>query len=247
MPVAATTTANIGRQSTIGFFAPQQSVYSTPLFHGYDFGFDVNAQCSVSSAADSLFPLDAFTAPVQQVSFQNSPDWYLPQTDSFELPAWNDPSMGEDFVLDSSLPIAAGASLGNDDFLGQSDVGSIGHMSQSHSVIDHQTHRAISTDQSSPSSSNPKSTSSPTHSSPNSPPSPKIQTPTSSSSTISRVEKRKLNTLAARRYRQKRVDQMSSLEAALKEVERERDALKVRVAKLEGETDILKSLLSKKN
>ncbi|KAK6598793.1 bZIP transcription factor [Botrytis cinerea] len=66
-------------------------------------------------------------------------------------------------------------------------------MSQSHSVIDHQTHRA------------------------------------------------------ARRYRQKRVDQMSSLEAALKEVERERDALKVRVAKLEGETDILKSLLSKKN
>jgi len=236
------------------------------LFHGYDFGFDVNAQCSVSSAADSLFPLDAFTAPVQQVSFQNYPDWYLPQTDSFELPAWNDPSMGEDFVLDSSLPIAAGASLGNDDFLGQSDVGSIGHMSQSHSVIDHQTHRgmfsfplltlynttnmfstAISTDQSSPSSSNPKSTSSPTHSSPNSPPSPKIQTPTSSSSTISRVEKRKLNTLAARRYRQKRVDQMSSLEAALKEVERERDALKVRVAKLEGETDILKSLLSKKN
>jgi len=52
--------------------------------------------------------------------------------------------------------------------------------------------------------------------------------------------------MAARRYRQKRVDQMSSLEAALKEVERERDALRVRVAKLEGETDILKSLLSKK-
>jgi hypothetical protein len=61
------------------------------------------------------------------------------------------------------------------------------------------------------------------------------------------VEKRKLNTLAARRYRQKRVDQMSSLESALKEVERERDALKVRVAKLEGETEILKQLLSKKN
>ncbi|EDN98610.1 predicted protein [Sclerotinia sclerotiorum 1980 UF-70] len=64
---------------------------------------------------------------------------------------------------------------------------------------------------------------------------------------MSRVEKRKLNTMAARRYRQKRVDQMSSLEAALREVERERDALKVRVAKLEGETDILKSLLSKKD
>jgi hypothetical protein len=40
---------------------------------------------------------------------------------------------------------------------------------------------------------------------------------------------------------------MSSLESALKEAERERDALKVRVAKLEGETEILKQLLSKKN
>ncbi|TGO72306.1 hypothetical protein BELL_0469g00030 [Botrytis elliptica] len=247
MPVTATTTATAGRQSTIGFYAPQQSVYSTQLFHEYDFGFDVNAQCSVSSAADSLFPLDAFTAPVQEVLFQNSPDWYLPQTDSFEFLTWNDPSIGGHLSLDSSFPIAAGASIGNDNFLGQSDVGSIDNMSQSHSFLDNQTHRAISTDQSSPTSSNPKSTSSPTHSSPPSPPSPKTQTPTSSSSTISRVEKRKLNTLAARRYRQKRVDQMSSLEAALKEVERERDALKVRVAKLEGETDILKSLLSKKN
>lgn len=171
----------------------------------------------------------------------------MPQTDSFEFLTWNDPSIGGDLSLDSSFPIAAGASIGNDNFLGQSDVGSIDNMSQSHSFLDNQTHRAISTDQSSPTSSNPKSTSSPTHSSPPSPPSPKTQTPTSSSSTVSRVEKRKLNTLAARRYRQKRVDQMSSLEAALKEVERERDALKVRVAKLEGETDILKSLLSKKN
>ncbi|KAF7854578.1 hypothetical protein EAF04_010387 [Stromatinia cepivora] len=120
-------------------------------------------------------------------------------------------------------------------------------MSQSHSFLDSQTHRAISTDQSSPPSPNPKSTTSQTHSSPPSPPSPKTQTPKSSSTTMSRVEKRKLNTLAARRYRQKRVDQMSSLEAALKEVERERDTLKVRVAKLEGETEILKSLLSKKD
>ncbi|KAF7891631.1 hypothetical protein EAF00_007933 [Botryotinia globosa] len=242
MPVTATTTATTGRQSTIGFYAPQQS-----LFHEYDFGFDVNAQCSVSSAADSLFPLDAFAAPIQQVPFQNSPDWFLPQTESFEFLTWIDPSIGEDLSLDSSLPIAAGASIGNDTFLGQSDVGSIDNMSQSHSFLDNQARRAVSTDQSSPTSSNPKSTSSPTHSSPPSPPSPKTQTPTSSSSTVSRVEKRKLNTLAARRYRQKRVDQMSSLQAALKEVERERDALKVRVAKLEGETDILKSLLSKKN
>ncbi|KAG4028332.1 hypothetical protein MFRU_022g00520 [Monilinia fructicola] len=120
-------------------------------------------------------------------------------------------------------------------------------MPQSHSFLDNQTHRAIPTDQSSPPSPNPKATTSQTQSSPPSPPSPNIETPKSSSTTMSRVEKRKLNTLAARRYRQKRVDQMSSLEAALKEVERERDALKVRVAKLEGETDILKSLLRKKD
>jgi len=73
------------------------------------------------------------------------------------------------------------------------------------------------------------------------------ETPRSStfdSSTIpSRVEKRKQNTLAARRYRQKRVDQMKQLEDALRETQIERDALKVRVARLEGETETLKQLL----
>ncbi|KAF2489100.1 hypothetical protein BU16DRAFT_427686, partial [Lophium mytilinum] len=59
----------------------------------------------------------------------------------------------------------------------------------------------------------------------------------------SRIEKRKQNTLAARRYRQKRVDQMKQLEDALRETERERDALKVRVARLEGETETLKNML----
>ncbi|OSS47549.1 hypothetical protein B5807_07246 [Epicoccum nigrum] len=41
-----------------------------------------------------------------------------------------------------------------------------------------------------------------------------------------KVEKRRANTLAARRYRQKRVDQMSGLEAELKEVKAERDEWK---------------------
>ncbi|UPX20987.1 uncharacterized protein EKO05_0011193 [Ascochyta rabiei] len=59
----------------------------------------------------------------------------------------------------------------------------------------------------------------------------------------SRVEKRKANTLAARRYRQKRVDQMSGLEAELKEVKTERDDMKVRCAKLEGEVEALRALL----
>jgi hypothetical protein len=59
----------------------------------------------------------------------------------------------------------------------------------------------------------------------------------------SKIEKRKANTLAARRYRQKRVDQMSGLEAELKEVKAERDDLKVRCAKLEGEVEALRALL----
>jgi hypothetical protein len=58
-----------------------------------------------------------------------------------------------------------------------------------------------------------------------------------------RVEKRKANTLAARRYRQKRVDQMSSLEGELKDVKSERDDLKVRCARLEGEVETLRALL----
>jgi hypothetical protein len=58
-----------------------------------------------------------------------------------------------------------------------------------------------------------------------------------------RIEKRKQNTLAARRYRQKRVDQMASLESTLKETQSERDDLKVRVARLEGEVETLRQLL----
>ncbi|KAF2662706.1 hypothetical protein K491DRAFT_686582 [Lophiostoma macrostomum CBS 122681] len=62
-----------------------------------------------------------------------------------------------------------------------------------------------------------------------------------------RVEKRRQNTLAARRYRQKRVDQMSTLESTLQETRLERDDLKVRVARLEGEVETLRRLLSSKS
>jgi len=58
-----------------------------------------------------------------------------------------------------------------------------------------------------------------------------------------RVEKRRANTMAARRYRQKRVDQMTGLEAELKDVKTERDDLKVRCARLEGEVETLRALL----
>lgn len=67
----------------------------------------------------------------------------------------------------------------------------------------------------------------------------------STSNSNSKVKKRTLNTLAARRYRQKRVDQMQSLESTLKETESERDELKLRVARLEAEVDVLRGLVSK--
>lgn len=74
----------------------------------------------------------------------------------------------------------------------------------------------------------------------------KLSSPKSASrstESTARVEKRRQNTLAARRYRQKRVDQMSSLESTLKETQTERDDLKVRVARLEGEVETLRQLL----
>lgn len=63
----------------------------------------------------------------------------------------------------------------------------------------------------------------------------------------SRVEKRKLNTLAARRCRQRRVDRMKELEAELEKVRKERDDWRLRCSKLEGETDALKGLLTRKS
>ncbi|KAJ5178306.1 uncharacterized protein N7500_001005, partial [Penicillium coprophilum] len=63
----------------------------------------------------------------------------------------------------------------------------------------------------------------------------------------SRVEKRKLNTLAARRCRQRRVDRMKELEAELEKVRQERDDWRLKCSKLEGETDALKGLLTRKN
>ncbi|PSN69277.1 hypothetical protein BS50DRAFT_338422 [Corynespora cassiicola Philippines] len=92
---------------------------------------------------------------------------------------------------------------------------------------------------SSPSSIGNRSSSSPERSS--------SKLPTTKNNTLSvdssRVEKRRANTLAARRYRQKRVDQMTSLESELKEVKSERDDLKVRCARLEGEVETLRQLL----
>ncbi|KAI9811070.1 MAG: hypothetical protein M1827_005652 [Pycnora praestabilis] len=67
--------------------------------------------------------------------------------------------------------------------------------------------------------------------------------PGSSSVSRSRVEKRKANTLAARRYRQNRLDKVAELESALKATQLERAALQVQVAKLQGENLVLKDLV----
>jgi hypothetical protein len=88
-----------------------------------------------------------------------------------------------------------------------------------------------------------QSSSSPTDSSlaaPCIPKAPYSVSPKTTDPDSARIVKRTRNTLAARRYRQRRVDQMSDLEAALKETQAERDALKVRVARLEGELDALR-------
>ncbi|KAL2828624.1 hypothetical protein BJY01DRAFT_255279 [Aspergillus pseudoustus] len=78
-----------------------------------------------------------------------------------------------------------------------------------------------------------------------SPPS-RDSTSTSPKETASRVSKRQLNTMAARRYRQRRLDRMTQLEEELEAVKRERDELRMRVSKLEGETDALRSMLKEK-
>lgn len=51
--------------------------------------------------------------------------------------------------------------------------------------------------------------------------------------------------MAARRYRQRRVDQLKNLEEELRKVQQERDELRLRVSKLEGETEALRSLLGR--
>ena len=67
--------------------------------------------------------------------------------------------------------------------------------------------------------------------------------PESRSAMSSRMEKRKANTLAARRYRQNRLEKIAELDSALKATQLERDALKVQVAKLDGENQVLRKII----
>jgi hypothetical protein len=55
--------------------------------------------------------------------------------------------------------------------------------------------------------------------------------------------KRQRNTLAARKYRQKKLDRIQELEDALREVTSERDDLKLRLARQEAETAAIKEMI----
>ncbi|KAL1957435.1 hypothetical protein VTO42DRAFT_6003 [Malbranchea cinnamomea] len=61
------------------------------------------------------------------------------------------------------------------------------------------------------------------------------------------AEKRRRNTLAARRFRQKQQDRIAQLEQALKEVTKERDDLKMQVARWEGEAVALRAMLAERS
>ncbi|KAM0257039.1 hypothetical protein ACHAQJ_004634 [Trichoderma viride] len=58
--------------------------------------------------------------------------------------------------------------------------------------------------------------------------------------------RRHRNTMAARKYRQKRLDQIVDLERALSDVTSERDDLRLKLARREAEVEALREILGKK-
>ena len=59
------------------------------------------------------------------------------------------------------------------------------------------------------------------------------------------VNKRQRNTEAARRYRQRKVDKLTDVEEALAEMTRERDELKLKLARSEAEAQVLRGMVRK--
>lgn len=60
-----------------------------------------------------------------------------------------------------------------------------------------------------------------------------------------KILRRQRNTIAARKYRQKKVDRISDLEKMLEDMTRERDELRLRLARQEAETEALRSVMRK--
>nr|CAC14775.1 putative transcription factor [Fulvia fulva] len=61
----------------------------------------------------------------------------------------------------------------------------------------------------------------------------------------SKIRKRQRNTEAARRYRQRKLDRASELEEALEAMGKERDELRLKLAKAETEAGVLRGLVGK--
>ncbi|KAF2207421.1 hypothetical protein CERZMDRAFT_50978, partial [Cercospora zeae-maydis SCOH1-5] len=59
-----------------------------------------------------------------------------------------------------------------------------------------------------------------------------------------KVQKRKRNTEAARRYRQRKEDKVAQLEEALKAITEERNELSLKLARAETETNVLRRMLN---
>jgi hypothetical protein len=60
------------------------------------------------------------------------------------------------------------------------------------------------------------------------------------------ADRRRRNNAAAAKYRQKKIDRIAELEKALEEVSKERDGLKMQLAKRDGEVELLRGLLAKR-
>ncbi|GME55577.1 hypothetical protein GTA08_BOTSDO03523 [Neofusicoccum parvum] len=60
------------------------------------------------------------------------------------------------------------------------------------------------------------------------------------------TEKRRRNNLAAAKYRQKKVDRISELEGALADVEKERDELRLQLARRDAELDVMRRMMEKR-
>lgn len=61
------------------------------------------------------------------------------------------------------------------------------------------------------------------------------------------IDRRHRNNLAAKRYRQKKIDRIQELEEEVKEITRERDDLRIQLARQEAEVAALREMLKMKN
>ncbi|TVY42047.1 hypothetical protein LOCC1_G004828 [Lachnellula occidentalis] len=255
---AATGSSSAASRQTVGFFAPQQSpVKSKPPCFDLDFD-QIACSDAYQFGGSSALADDFFSAapPVIQ-----SGEWMVDSEvdiNAFGTYAAEYTSLDNSLCYDSfanlDFPQSDGimghlpqllVNISGTEYPNQPQSPSIPRHSPSHPSLNNTTTHdnspqnfIISPDSQDniPSGLSPRASVSPESNSSSS----KTGNPSS------RIEKRTRNTIAARRYRQKRVDQVSSLESALQKSEDEKDALKMRVARLEGELEALKALMTSK-